>query len=58
MIWFLLLSKGFRTLEDIRTKAVLNHTLRIGLKHYDDLLERMPRSEANAIEKTVRTDLF
>uniref|UniRef100_A0A8C1K468 Polymerase (DNA directed), lambda n=1 Tax=Cyprinus carpio TaxID=7962 RepID=A0A8C1K468_CYPCA len=40
---------GFRTLEDIRTKAVLNHTLRIGLKHYDDL-ERMPRSEANASE--------
>uniref|UniRef100_A0A8C2IHX3 Polymerase (DNA directed), lambda n=1 Tax=Cyprinus carpio TaxID=7962 RepID=A0A8C2IHX3_CYPCA len=40
---------GFRTLEDIRTKAVLNHTLRIGLKHCDDL-ERMPRSEANASE--------
>ncbi|XP_047007136.2 DNA polymerase lambda isoform X2 [Ictalurus punctatus] len=46
--------EGFRTLEDIRTKATLTHTLRIGLKHYDDFLERMPRSEAAAIEKTVR----
>ncbi|XP_051756537.1 LOW QUALITY PROTEIN: DNA polymerase lambda [Ctenopharyngodon idella] len=50
-MWY---QQGFRTLEDIRTKAVLNHTLRIGLKHYDDLLERMPRSEANAIEKKVK----
>ncbi|CAM4488195.1 unnamed protein product [Leuciscus chuanchicus] len=49
-MWY---QQGFRTLEDIRTKAVLNHTLRIGLKHYDDLLERMPRFEANAIEKKV-----
>lgn len=46
--------KGFRTLEDIRTKATLTHTLRIGLKHYDDFLDRMPRSEAAAIEKKVR----
>ncbi|TRY92324.1 hypothetical protein DNTS_029281 [Danionella cerebrum] len=50
-MWY---QQGFRTLEDIRTKAVLNQTLRIGLKHYDDLLERMTRSEASAIEKTVR----
>ncbi|XP_042573505.1 DNA polymerase lambda-like [Cyprinus carpio] len=54
-MWY---QQGFRTLEDIRTKAVLNPTLRIGLKHYDDLLERMSRSEASAIEKTVCTDLF
>lgn len=53
----LLSFKGFRTLEDIRTKATLTHTLRIGLKHYDDFLERMPRSEAAAIEKTVRNRL-
>ncbi|XP_065121497.1 DNA polymerase lambda isoform X3 [Paramisgurnus dabryanus] len=50
-MWY---QQGFRTLKDIRTKAVLNQTLRIGLKHYDDLLERMPRSEAAAIEKTVK----
>lgn len=49
--------KGFRTLEDIRAKATLTHTLRIGLKHYDDFLDRMPRSEAAAIETTVRNRL-
>lgn len=49
--------KGFRTLEDIRTKATLTHMLRIGLKHYDDFLDRMPRCEVTAIEKTVRNRL-
>ncbi|XP_066517139.1 DNA polymerase lambda [Hoplias malabaricus] len=50
-LWY---QQGFRTLEDIRAKANLSHTQRIGLKHYDDFLDRMPRSEAAAIEKTVR----
>ncbi|XP_056626806.1 DNA polymerase lambda isoform X2 [Triplophysa dalaica] len=50
-MWY---QQGFRTLEDISTKAVLNNTLRIGLKHYDDLLERMHRSEAAAIERQVK----
>ncbi|KAA0722256.1 DNA polymerase lambda [Triplophysa tibetana] len=50
-MWY---QQGFRTLEDIGTKAVLNNTLRIGLKHYDDLLERMPRIEAAAIKRTVK----
>uniref|UniRef100_A0A4W5K7M2 DNA polymerase n=1 Tax=Hucho hucho TaxID=62062 RepID=A0A4W5K7M2_9TELE len=45
---------GFRTLEDIRTKANLNHNQIIGLKHYDDFLDRMPREEAAAFEKTVK----
>ncbi|KAM9792854.1 LOW QUALITY PROTEIN: DNA polymerase lambda [Neosynchiropus ocellatus] len=46
--------QGFRTLEDIRTKAHLSSTQKIGLKHYDDFLDRMPREEAAAIEKVVR----
>ncbi|XP_063056233.1 DNA polymerase lambda isoform X2 [Engraulis encrasicolus] len=50
-LWYQL---GYRTLEDVRTKASLTHTQQIGLKHYDDFLERMPREEAAAIEKTVR----
>ncbi|KAL2086757.1 hypothetical protein ACEWY4_017816 [Coilia grayii] len=50
-LWYQL---GLRTLEDVRTKASLNHTQQIGLKHYDDFLDRMPREEAAAIEKTVR----
>ncbi|XP_074518429.1 DNA polymerase lambda [Halichoeres trimaculatus] len=50
-LWY---QQGFRTLEDIRTKAHLTNTQKIGLKHYDDLLDRMPREEAGAIEKVVR----
>ncbi|KAG7281976.1 hypothetical protein CRUP_003034 [Coryphaenoides rupestris] len=50
-LWY---QQGFRTLEDIRTKANLSNTQKIGLKHYDDLLDRMPREEAGAIEKLVR----
>ncbi|XP_034544348.1 DNA polymerase lambda [Notolabrus celidotus] len=50
-LWY---QQGFRTLEDIRTKAHLSNTQKIGLKHYDDLLDRMPREEAGAIEKLVR----
>ena len=45
--------QGFRTLEDIRTKAHLSNVQKIGLKHYDDFLDRMPRAEAAAIEKVV-----
>lgn len=45
--------QGFRNLEDIHTKANLNHVQKIGLKHYGDFLDRMPREEAAAIEKTV-----
>uniref|UniRef100_A0A3B3WDT7 DNA polymerase lambda n=2 Tax=Poecilia mexicana TaxID=48701 RepID=A0A3B3WDT7_9TELE len=50
-LWY---QQGFRTLDDIRTKAHLTSTQKIGLKHYDDLLDRMPREEAAAIEKVVR----
>ncbi|XP_054636158.1 DNA polymerase lambda [Dunckerocampus dactyliophorus] len=49
-LWY---QQGFRTLEDIRTKAHLSNTQKIGLKHYDDFLDRMPREEAAAIEKVV-----
>lgn len=45
--------QGFRTLEDIRTKAHLSNTQKIGLKYYEDFLDRMPRGEAAAIEKVV-----
>ncbi|XP_033976674.1 DNA polymerase lambda-like [Trematomus bernacchii] len=50
-LWYQL---GFRTLVDIRTKAHLSTTQKIGLKHYDDFLDRMPREEAAAIEKVVK----
>ncbi|XP_069561092.1 DNA polymerase lambda isoform X1 [Brachyistius frenatus] len=50
-LWY---QQGFRTLEDIRTKAHLSNTQKIGLKHYEDFLDRMPREEAAAIEKVVK----
>ncbi|XP_068177990.1 DNA polymerase lambda isoform X1 [Antennarius striatus] len=50
-LWY---QQGFRTLEDISTKARLSNTQKIGLKHYDDFLDRMPREEAAAIETVVR----
>ncbi|XP_026216502.1 DNA polymerase lambda [Anabas testudineus] len=50
-LWY---QQGFRTLEDIRTKAHLSNTQKIGLKYYEDFLDRMPRGEAAAIEKVVR----
>lgn len=45
--------QGFRSLEDIRSQASLTAQQAIGLKHYDDFLERMPREEAAEIEQTV-----
>ncbi|XP_008287148.1 DNA polymerase lambda [Stegastes partitus] len=50
-MWY---QQGFRTLEDVRTKAHLSNAQKIGLKHYNDFLDRMPRDEAAAIEKVVR----
>lgn len=49
-LWY---QQGFRTLEDISTKAHLNHNQKIGLKYYNDFLDRMPREEAGSIEKMV-----
>ncbi|XP_023571421.1 DNA polymerase lambda isoform X4 [Octodon degus] len=46
--------QGFRSLEDIRSRASLTAQQAIGLKHYSDFLERMPREEAAEIEQTVR----
>ncbi|KAM6330402.1 DNA polymerase lambda isoform 5-T5 [Podargus strigoides] len=48
-MWY---QQGFRTLDDIRTKATLTSQQAVGLKHYADFLERMPREEAAEIEQT------
>ncbi|CAF0896981.1 unnamed protein product [Didymodactylos carnosus] len=48
--WF---DQGFRTLDDLRTKAKLTHNQIIGLKYYDEFLERIPREEVSEIEKVV-----
>ncbi|XP_051002625.1 DNA polymerase lambda [Acomys russatus] len=46
--------QGFRNLEDIRSLGSLTAQQAIGLKHYDDFLDRMPREEAAEIEQMVR----
>lgn len=48
-------TQGFRTLHDIRTRASLTSQQAIGLKYYEDFLERMTRQEAAEIEQTVGT---
>lgn len=47
-------AQSLRTLDDVREKANLTRVQKIGLKYYDELLDRMPRSEAGEIEKVVR----
>ncbi|CAF3310726.1 unnamed protein product [Rotaria socialis] len=45
---------GYRTLDDLRTKARLTHNQMIGLKYYSEFLERIPREEVSQIESVVR----
>ncbi|XP_008843819.1 DNA polymerase lambda isoform X3 [Nannospalax galili] len=47
--------QGFRSLEDVHSLGSLTAQQAIGLKHYDDFLDRMPREEAAEIEQMVRT---
>ncbi|KAI8612570.1 hypothetical protein BC830DRAFT_1067488 [Chytriomyces sp. MP71] len=46
-------TKGYRTLEDVRTKAILTRDQQLGIKYYEDFLQRIPRSECDAISEFV-----
>jgi DNA polymerase/3'-5' exonuclease PolX len=53
-----LIAAGFRTLQDLRTAAaeddkLLTKNMRIGLRHYDDFLARIPRAEMTVHEETL-----
>ena len=39
---------GYRTLEDLRTKANLTESNKVGVEHYDDFNSRIPRAEVEA----------
>ena len=51
--WF---AQGFRTLDDLRTRARLTRTQEIGLKYYDEFNTRIPRDEVTRIETIVKRD--
>ena len=39
---------GYRTLEDLQTKAKLTESHKIGIEHYEDFNSRIPRAEVEA----------
>ncbi|KAL4976794.1 hypothetical protein BDW66DRAFT_159417 [Aspergillus desertorum] len=48
------IAQGYKSLEDLREKASLTHSQRIGLDHYFDFSQRVPRSEVQAHGDFVR----
>ncbi|KAH3980143.1 DNA-directed DNA polymerase [Parastagonospora nodorum] len=48
---------GYRTLEDLETKAKLTDSHRVGLEHYNDFNTRIPRSEVEAHGAAVKAAL-
>ena len=51
-----LVNKGITTIAQLKKqeKTVLNDTQRKGLKHYNDIMKRIPRSEIEEYEKVLR----
>ena len=47
-------SQGLKTLEDLKNHGKLTRQQEIGLKYYDEFLERMPQEEAGQIEEVVK----
>ncbi|PWY67288.1 DNA polymerase Pol4 [Aspergillus eucalypticola CBS 122712] len=50
-IW---LAEGYKTLKDLRVKIKLTHNQRIGIEHYGDFAQRIPRSEVEEHGEIVR----
>lgn len=50
------ISKGYRTLDDLKQKANLTPNQRIGIDHYDDLNTRIPRSEVAALGDYIKKE--
>lgn len=47
--------QGHRTLSDLASKAPLTKNQKIGIDHYDDFLQRIPRTEVTEHDTLVRT---
>ena len=48
-----ILHQGYRTVDELRASGVLNRQQTIGVRHYDDFIERMSREEVAEIEERV-----
>lgn len=49
-----LYAQGYRTLDDLKNSGVLTRIQLIGLKHFHDFNEKMPRAEVEEIEAKVK----
>lgn len=47
--------KGYRTIDDVRINESFTYRQSIGLKYYEDLQERIPRSEIQLLEQKLIT---
>ncbi|CAO2650368.1 Nn.00g016600.m01.CDS01 [Neocucurbitaria sp. VM-36] len=48
---------GYRTLEDLQTRAKLTASHKVGIEHYDDFNSRIPRAEVEAHGAIVKSAL-
>ncbi|PGG96379.1 hypothetical protein AJ79_09619 [Helicocarpus griseus UAMH5409] len=52
------IQRGYQSLDDLKNKASLTRNQLIGLEHYDDFLQRIPRAEVEAHGAIVKKAVF